>query len=552
MAQRRLALLLLALPAFAASADEPHAFADALAAGDFAQHVRVLASDEFAGRDPVTPGEDKTVAYLLAQFERLGLQPAFGDSFVQEVPFQLRQGDLAASSARVMAGGEAVALDVGDDAVLGSDQGKARVDVAASPLVFLGYGIDAPELGWNDFGDLDLTGKTAVFLAGEPDGERFDGRRYTLHSRSGLKFEHAARRGAAAALVIHDTDAAGYDWTGVKLRWHGREFALRPAERKVAPLAVQGWLSAGAAKSVFAAARADLPALRAAAAQPGFRAVALDASFDASLRGKVLLGESRNVAAKLVGTTRPGEAVLYSAHWDHLGTQPGKAGDNIYNGALDNASGVAAVLEIAERFAREPRKPGRSVVFFFPTLEELGLLGSAYYTRHPAVPLANTVADINFDLVVPIGRASNFIAIGYGMSELDATLAPIVAARKRTLESQREADNDSFLRSDHLSFARAGVPVLYLRGGTEAAGGVARTHRAQGEQAWIDEASVYHTPDDEYDRSWNLDGIADDLGIAYELGRALADGSDWPNYHVGTMFRAIRDASRAQAADAQP
>jgi Zn-dependent M28 family amino/carboxypeptidase len=540
-------LLAAGTTAAVAGAAAPHAFSPQIAGDDFSAHVRVLASDEYAGRDPVTPGEDKTIAYLTAQLERLGLQPGYGDSFVQQVPFQLRLGDNANSLASVAAGGRLRSLEVGDDAVLGSDQGKPEVTVSDSPMVFLGYGIDAPEKGWNDFADVDLTGKTAVFLAGEPDGEQFDGRLYTIHSRSGLKFEHAARRGAVAALVIHDTQAAGYDWTGVKLRWHGREFALLPGDRNVAPLAVQGWLSADAGKAVFATAGVDLRALREAAGKAGFRAVPLgEATFAATLKGKVLHGRSRNVLAKLPGTTRPDEAVLYSAHWDHLGTQPGKSGDDIWNGALDNATGVAAVLEIAERYATTAPRPARSVLFFFPTLEELGLLGSAYYTRHPAVPMARTVADINFDLVVPIGRPRNFVAIGYGLSELDALLAPIVAARNRPLAGQRENDIDSFLRSDHLSFARAGVPVLYLRGGTENEGTVGRdSGGGAADQAFGDRAIVYHTPDDEFDPGWDTRSVVEDLGIAYDVGRTLAEGEAWPNWHADTPFRAVRDASRA-------
>ena len=544
---RYTALLAVALSAPALATGSPHAFVPDIAAADFAEHVRVLASDEFAGRDPVTPGEEKTLAYLVAHLQRLGLEPAFGDSFLQPVPFQMRRADLARSEASIAVGGRAVKLDLRTDTVLGSDQGKGEITVLASPMVFVGYGIRAPERGWDDFAGVDLAGKTAVFLAGEPDGVRFDGRRFTLHSRSGLKYEHAARAGAAAALVLHDTQATGYDWKGVRLRWHDREFALRPADRAVTPLAVQGWLDEDAGKAVFEAAGVDLAALRAAAAQPGFRAVPVGAAtFSATLRGRIGLGTSNNVVARLRGTERPDEAVLYSAHWDHLGTQPGKSGDAIYNGALDNATGVAAVLEIAERYARAPQRPARSVLFFFPTLEELGLLGSAYYTRHPAMPLARTVADINFDLVVPIGRARNYEAIGLGLSDLDATLGPIVAARHRNLIAPPEADVDSFLRSDPLSFARAGVPVLFLRGGTETRAGVARLAGERRDTEFGEEASAYHTPDDEYDPAWDLRGVVDDLGIAYELGRVLAEGDAWPNWNADSMFRSVRDESRKQ------
>jgi len=541
------ALAVATSPAFAD--DAPHAFSPPITAEDFAAHVRVLASDEFAGRDPATVGEEKTLAYLQAHLRRLGLQPGNGDSFLQAVPFQLRLADLGNSRAGVRAGGRELPLDLQAQAVLGSDQGKARVEVVDSPLVFLGYGISAPEEGWDDFAGVDLRGRTAVFLAGEPDGkvdgrERFDGPRLSVHSRAGAKFEHAARRGATAALVIHDTEAAGYDWAGVRLRWHNREFALRPADRDPAPVAVQGWLSADAAKAVFAAAGVSLAEASKAAARPGFRAVPLGAAtFHATLAGKVQLGTSHNVVAILPGATRPGEAVLYSAHWDHLGTQPGKAGDNIYNGALDNASGVAALLEIAERFATTGARPARSVVFLLPTLEELGLLGSRWYTLHPAVPLARTVADINFDLVVPIGRARNFVVVGLGHSELDAVITPIIKGHGRAIDAERGGDADHFLRSDHASFARAGVPVLYMRGGTQTNASPGGRERRDPNAAWTQVAAVYHTPDDE-PVAWDLRGIADDITISYEAGRQLAEGDTWPNWYPHTPFRAIRDASR--------
>jgi Zn-dependent M28 family amino/carboxypeptidase len=533
----------------AVAADTPHAFSPDITAGDFAAHVRTLSSDAFAGRDPATAGEAKTLEYLQAQLRRMGLEPGNGDSFLQAVPFQLRLADLAHSQAGLRVGGRDIALDLRDDAVLGSDTGGARVQLPDSPIVFLGYGIEAPEEGWNDFAGVDLRGKTAVFLAGEPDGrvdgrERFDGRRLSVHSRSAAKFEHAARHGAVAALVIHDTAAAGYDWAGVRLRWHNREFALRPADPAGPPVAVQGWLSNATAKALFAQAGVSFADASRAAAQPGFHALPLgDATFHATLAGKVLSGQSANVVAILRGATRPDEAVLYSAHWDHLGTQPGKTGDAIYNGALDNASGVAALLEIAGRFAAQPR-PARSVVFLMPTLEELGLLGSLWYTRHPVVPLAKTVADINFDMVVPIGRARNFVVIGYGYSQLDAEVAPVVAAHGRTIDAERGEDADHFLRSDHASFARAGVPVLYMRGGTQSGAGPGGRERADPDRAWLDAASVYHTPDDEFG-DWDLRGIADDIAISHEVGRRLAEGDAWPDWNEHTPFRAIRDASRA-------
>jgi Zn-dependent M28 family amino/carboxypeptidase len=548
-------LLFVAAAAFASTpatrAAEPHDFSPQIRAADFAAHVRVLASDEFAGRDPATRGETRTLDYLTAEFRRLGLAPGNGDSYLQPVPLQLRLANMVDSRARLEVGGTSIALSLEKDAVLGTDTGRDDVVVTDSAMVFVGYGIDAPELGWNDYDGIDVRGKTVLVLAGEPRGEfhgrtLFDGERLTIHSRAATKFEQAARRGAVAALVIHDTEAAGYDWNGVRSRWQNREYALQPADRATPLLAVQGWLSAARARALFAAAGLKLADLQRTAARGPVRAQALDARFSATLLGRMVRGQSSNVTAMLRGTKYPDEAVLYCAHWDHLGKVSRMPGDNIFNGALDNASGVAALLEIAARFAAQEDRPERSIVFLLPTLEELGLLGSTYYTKHPVIPLSDTVAAINFDMVVPIGRARDFVVIGRGYSELDDIVAPIVERQGRRLAAEPTADGDHFLRSDHVSFARAGVPVLYMRGGTQAYG-AARSDPADG-GAWTRVASKYHTPDDEFAPGWDLRGVADDITVSYEAGAALAASRAWPNWREGNAFRAVRDASRAEAA----
>jgi Zn-dependent M28 family amino/carboxypeptidase len=536
-----LAFVLAAAPAAA----DTHVFSPEITGEDFAAHVKVLASDDFGGRRPGTEGEQKTLRYLHDLFQALGLAPGNGDSYLQKVPVQVRLADWSRSSARVEVNGRTLALAFGSQVVLGTDNGQADVSLADSAMVFVGYGINAPDQRWNDYEGIDVKGKTVVVLAGEPDdsAERglFEGRRLTHYSRYGHKIQEAARRGAAAAIIIHDTQDVGYDWEGVNQKWHRTAFALRAADSTEPLLAVEGWMAAETARALFTAAGKNLADLRRAAGRRGFGAENLaDARFGATLKGKVVLGESNNFIAKLPGTTHPDEAVLYSAHWDHLGTQATKAKDGIYNGALDNATGVATVLEIAARFAAHNPKPERSVLFFIPTLEEFGLLGSRYYTLHPVVPLAKTVADINFDMVLPIGRARNFVLIGHGYSELDDVLAPIVAAHERKLTGEKATDTDSFFRSDHLSFAKAGVPVAYMRGGTENAG----VGDVAPDETWFRVASVYHTSVDEFDPKWDLRGIADDIEIAYELGRTLASSRAWPNYRPGNAFRAARDASR--------
>jgi Zn-dependent M28 family amino/carboxypeptidase len=545
----RATLLLFALAsANGALAADTHAFVPAITGGDFAAHIKVLASDEFGGRRPGTEGEQKTLQYLSDLFKAMGLAPGNGDSYFQRVPVQVRLADWPHSKAAVAVNGKSMALAFGPQVVLGSDKGQTDVSVIDSPMVFVGYGIDAPEQGWNDYAGVDVHGKTVVILAGEPVGESggrelFEGRRLTHYSRYGYKVEEAARQGAVAAIIVHETADVGYDWKGVNTKWHHTEFALRAADRTDPILAVDGWIAGDSAKALFAAAGMNLSELRSAAGHGGFKAQALgDAKFSAALKGKIVLGESNNFIAKLTGTTHADEAVVYCAHWDHLGTQAQEKGDNIYNGAIDNASGVAAVLEIAGKFAAQPR-PERTIVFLIPTLEEFGLLGSKYYTLHPVVPLANTVAEINFDMLVPIGRARDFVVVGLDYySDIDQLLKPIVGRHGRVLSGERPADKDSFFRSDHLNFAKAGVPVLYMRGGMQTEGGLPGTEAS--DATWNRLSAVYHTPKDQFDPGWDLRGIADDIEISYDVGAQLAGSRDWPNYRPGTAYRFVRDTSR--------
>jgi Zn-dependent M28 family amino/carboxypeptidase len=531
-----------------ATADDTHAFVPAITGEDFAAHIKVLASDEFGGRRPGTEGEQKTLQYLSGMFKAMGLAPGNGDSYFQKVPVQVRLADWPHSKASVTVGGKNMALSFGPQVVLGSDNGQAEANVSDSPMIFVGYGIDAPEQDWNDYAGVDVHGKTVVILAGEPVGESggrelFEGRRLTHYSRYGYKVEEAARQGAVAAIIVHDTDGVGYDWKAVNAKWHHTEFALRAADRTDPIVAVEGWIAGDSAKALFAAAGMNLAQLRGAAGHGGFKSQAVgDAKFSAALKGKIVLGESNNVIARLTGTTHPDEAVIYCAHWDHLGTQAQEKGDNIYNGAIDNASGVATVLEIAGKFASQP-KPERTILFLIPTLEEFGLLGSKYYTLHPVIPLANTVAEINFDMVVPIGRARDFVVVGLDYySDIDRILKPIANHHGRVLTAERPADKDSFFRSDHLNFAKSGVPVLYMRGGMQTAGGLSGEDSS--DATWNRIAAVYHTPKDQFDPDWDLRGIADDIEISYDVGAQLAGSRDWPNYRPGSPYRRVRDASR--------
>lgn len=532
-----------------ANAKVVHEFDPRISASDISADVQVLASDAFGGRGPGTRGEEQTLDYLSSMLRQSGLQPGNGDSYFQRVPVIASAVDVTRSHMSLALPHTTKTLKFGDEVVYSSSAGQAEVTIKDSQVVFVGYGIDAPEEGWNDYANVDVHGKTVVILIGLPHGSA--GAAFlsgtpgvSYYARSSYKYEEAARQGAAAAILIHDAQDAGFDWAYVRKRNSGRQFYLAPKDDPPPYPPVQAWISGDAAQSLFDSAGMSLRNLRDAAEHRDFKAMALgDAKLDATVESSTLAGESNNVIAKLPGTKYPGEAIVYSAHWDHFGTHPNERGDNIYHGALDNAIGAAAVLEIAAQFSAEDPKPERSVIFLMPTLEEQGLLGSRYYTMHPVIPLADTVADINFDVLVPVGLTRNFVESGLGKSQLDDWLKPIVQKQGRKLEGDPPDLSDAFFRSDHLSFARAGVPVLFLRGGS-------KTHDTGSDAQWRDFGNRYHTPRDKFDPNWDLRGAVQDLQIAYDVGKALADSHDWPDWNQGNQFRAIRDKQR-RLADSQ-
>lgn len=533
----------------AAEAAKPAAFAfkDALDPADFAEHVRVLASDEFEGRAPGTPGEEKTVQYLKAQFERMGLKPGNGDSYFQVVPMMETTAD-ESTTMTIDVKGTPRTLKFGTDMVVGTRTGQQEVKIEGSELVFVGYGVDAPEQKWNDYAGVDVKGKTVVMFVNDPgfhskDATLFDGNRMTYYGRWTYKFEEAGRKGAAAALIIHDTEGASYGWDVVKNSWSGAQYDLRAADDPAPRVPLQGWITGEQAKALFADAGLDLDAMRAAAGKRGFKPVPLPAKASVTLKSTIAEKESRNVMALLPGSERPEEAVVYMAHWDHLGKHDGEEGDNIYNGAVDNATGVAGILEIAEAMAKGP-KPKRSALFMAVTLEESGLLGSKYYVAHPSIPLDRTVGVINIDAMSVSGRTRDLTVIGKGNSEMEDILKPIAERQGRTLVEESNPAGGYYFRSDHFNFAKAGVPALYADGGTDLVEG----GTAAGEAAGKDyNEHRYHKPDDEYDpATWKLDGTMQDLATLFEVGLALVhDTNLWPNWYAGNPFRAARDAMMA-------
>jgi Zn-dependent M28 family amino/carboxypeptidase len=534
-------------PAADAAKPAGFAFKDALDPADFAEHVRVLASDEFEGRAPGTPGEEKTVAYLKAQFERMGLKPGNGDSYFQVVPMMETTAD-ESTAMTLDVNGKPRTLAFGTDMVIGTRTGQQEVKIDGSELVFVGYGVDAPEQNWNDYAGVDVKGKTVVMFVNDPgfhsqDASLFEGKRMTYYGRWTYKFEEAGRKGAAAALIIHDTEGASYGWDVVKNSWSGAQYDLRAADDPAPRVPLQGWITGEQAKTLFADAGLDLDAMRAAAGKRGFKPVPLPAKASVTLKSTIAEKESRNVLALLPGSERPEEAVVYMAHWDHLGKHDGEDGDNIYNGAVDNATGVAGILEIAEAMARGA-KPKRSALFVAVTLEESGLLGSKYYVAHPSIPLDRTVGVINIDAMSVSGRSRDLTVVGKGNSELEDILKPIADRQGRTLVEESNPAGGYYFRSDHFNFAKAGVPALYADGGNDLLEG----GTAAGEAAGKDyNEHRYHKPDDEYDpATWKLDGTMQDLATLFEVGLALVhDTTLWPNWYKGNPFRAARDRMMA-------
>ncbi|MBN6151356.1 M28 family peptidase [Xanthomonas sp. AmX2] len=544
-----------AAPAPAAPATAPsHAFSADIAPADFGELVKTLSSDEFEGRGPGTAGEEKTVSYIRDQMQRIGLQPGNGDSWYQDVAMTETTAD-PATTLKLDVNGKPRELKFGSDMVIGTRTGQTEVKIDGSDMVFVGYGVDAPEQKWNDYAGQDWKGKTVVMFVNDPgfhgeDGSLFEGKRMTYYGRWTYKFEEAARKGAAAALIVHDTPGASYGWDVVKNSWSGAQYDLPAKDDPEPRIPVQGWITAETAKQLFAGAGLDLAQAYKDAGKPGFKPVPLKAKLSVDLKSSISEKKSRNVVGVLPGGSRADEAVLYMAHWDHLGKHEGESGDNIYNGAVDNATGVAGILEIADAFAHQQPKPERSVVFLAVTLEESGLLGSKYYVAHPTFPLNKIAGVINLDALPVAGRAKDLVVNGFGSSELEDVLKPIAAAQGRVLHAESSPQSGFYFRSDHFNFAKAGVPALYIDGGEDLIdGGIDAGKRASEDYG----KHRYHTPADQYDpATWKLEGIMDDLQAVYGVGKELAGGDAWPNWYQGNPFKAARDSMMGGAKPAQP
>jgi Zn-dependent M28 family amino/carboxypeptidase len=516
----------------------------------FREHVRILASDDFEGRRPGTAGEDKTVAYLTGQFRKLGLKPGNGASFLQPVPLVEMLAGTDASLSISGAGGVR-SLGYGKDMVIWTKRVQQQSAIRQSELVFAGYGIVAPEYAWNDYAQLDVRGKTVVLLVGDPgtaskDPHLFKGAASTPYGRWVYKFAEAAKQGASGALLIHDPAAAGYGWEAVVNRWTGPQQDASTPDGNAGRTAIEGWISAAAARALFADAGLDANALTAAAGRSGFKAVDLGLRADAEVRNSVRQLMSSNVIAILAGSGRRREYVLYTAHWDHLGRAGTAQGGAIFNGAVDNASGTAGLLMLAQAFSRTRPAPERSIVFLALTGEESGLLGSGYYVGHPVLPLKDAAAVLNLDTLHVGGPTRDVTVFGLGNSELDDYVRDAAALQGREIRPDPTPDRGYFLSSGHYNFAKHGVPVLYAKGGID--------DTARGPawgQAQLDDYIVHRflQTGDKYSADWDVRGTLDDLRLYYAVGTRLATGRRYPRWLEGSEFRGGRERGREDAGD---
>ncbi len=509
---------------------------------NFRGHVETLASDEFEGRAPATPGGRKSVEYIEGEMERIGLKPAVNGSYRQPVPLvEITGYDF--SDLVIRGGGNETAYNYLDDMVVGTTRLQDYSALENSELVFVGYGVVAPEYNWNDYEGVDVEGKTVVVMINDPgfmleDEALFSGRAMTYYGRWTYKFEEAARQGAAGALIIHQTEPASYGWDVVRNSWSGTQYGI--GEDSGDPkLEAEGWIQLDVAREVFEMAGRDLDEALESTVTPDFQAFDLGLTASVDFNNEFDHAECYNVVGYIEGTEYPDETIVYMGHWDHLGMVETEDGVDIYNGAIDNATGVGAILAIAERFANLEEQPKRSLAFIAVTAEESGLLGSAYYAENPVFPLETTVGGINIDALNVNGATWDVQVVGYGNSELEDYLRRHAASQDRYLVEEPTPEAGYFYRSDHISLARKGVPMIYAQGGDDYIG----KDEGYAEEVAADNAARYHAPSDVVHDGWVWDGLHQDMWLYYHLGYELANSDVWPNWYEGNEFRQIRDES---------
>ncbi|GGY90337.1 M28 family metallopeptidase [Shewanella fodinae] len=503
--------------------------------------IKTLASDAFEGRAPTTHGEQMTLDYLVHAFKSIGMQPGPDGSYLQKVPMVSYS---ASEQQQITLAG--IPLQYRKDIVLNSHHDIKRVDIENAPLVFVGYGINAPEYGWNDYQGIDMHGKIALILVNDPgfanpDSGKFDGKAMTYYGRWTYKYEEASRQGAVGAIIIHQTEAASYPWSVVEHSWTGPQQDL-VTENAQPRVTVEGWITLDAATAVFAKAGQALDvAINQAAHKP--TQLPLGQTATISFANSANYGESYNVVANLPGTVNADEHILFTGHWDHLGKDDTLEGDKIFNGAMDNASGVAGMLAIARQFtaaAKAGHGIRRSVTFVVTTGEEQGLLGSRYYAEHPLFPLEHTIGVFNLDSTNIYGKTKDFTIVGKGKSELELYLTAAVNQQQRQVKSEQHPESGGYFRSDHFSFAKYGVPAVFAGGGNEPIDEATAKYKEQMQQRM---KGCYHNTCDEYQADWDLSGALQDLAVYYRAATMLGNSDAHPGYYEGTEFYSLRPAT---------
>ncbi|HEV2864038.1 MAG TPA: M28 family metallopeptidase [Pyrinomonadaceae bacterium] len=528
---------------------------DSVTADDILRHTKVLASDEFEGRGPGTRGEELTVKYLTEQFQKLGLKPGNPDgTYTQKVPLA---GFRAQPQMSVTAGDRQLSYNFPDDYVAVSRRLVPETKIDNSEVVFVGYGVTAPEFGWDDYKGVDVKGKTVVMFVNDPpvpdpsdpsklDPKIFGGKAMTYYGRWTYKYEEASRHGAAAALIVHEEGPAGYPYEVVKTSRSQENFDIQTPDKNMNFVGVEGWLTLDKAKELFSASGQDFDALKKSALSRDFKPVTLGARANINLKNALRNIDSQNVVAKVEGSDPKlkDEYVVYSAHWDHLGRNESAEGDQIYNGAVDNASGVAQLLELAEAFAKLQPAPKRSVLFLAVTAEEKNLLGAKFYATNPLYPLERTLANINIDGANQWGRTRDVVIIGDGNSTLDDVAREVAAMQGRVVTPDPESDKGFYYRSDHFEFAKVGVPALYPDTGAEYVGKSPEFARQKRDEYTKND---YHKPSDEVKPDWDFSGAVDDAQLLFLVGHRVAQGDRFPEWKPGTEFKQKRDEMMKKA-----
>jgi Zn-dependent M28 family amino/carboxypeptidase len=523
---------------------------DAITAEGTLGHVKVLASDEFEGRAPASKGEELTIKYLTEQFQKLGLKPGNPDgTYLQNVPLV---GIASHPETDIRAKGKKLSLTPRTDYIAGSERSVPLVEVKDSPVVFVGYGVVAPEYGWDDYKDVDMKGKTMLILVNDPpvpdpadaaklDEKMFKGSAMTYYGRWTYKYEIASTKGAAAVLIVHETGPAGYPFEVVSGSFGRENFSVQRQDKNAGRVPVEGWITYAKAAELCKLAGMDLAELKKAAIRKDFKPVALDAKANFTVKNDLRNVASHNAIAKLEGSDEKlkDEYVIYTAHWDHLGKDPTLPGDQIYNGALDNATGTAGLLEIAAAYTKLQPAPKRSILFLSVTAEEQGLLGSQYYAENPLYPLKKTLADINMDGTNQWGKTKDVVIIGLGNSTLDDITADVAKSQGRVIVGDAEPEKGFYYRSDHFEFAKQGVPALDADAGIDYIGKPAGWGQKKRNEY---NEKDYHKPSDEVKPDWDLSGAVEDLQLFFQVGYRVAQGDKYPEWKAGTEFKAKRDA----------